>query len=314
MADDDDIWKPGSFTKNFSWGREHGFIKLYESIRIGFDNKLADVSRDKFRERVAQIGRPDFIPINFFLFNRTANGTVDIVVDELVFQALTAPHSVRFDKLALFAFHLSYVGKFNRASRSQRYPAAWARDYVKTRLAGEFKWDTSKVTAENFEKFLQTNPRYRAKTARKVATNVMHLYRIGRLKDLEAQRVERWWVDALFLTLDRVIEDRKLDRLPTPDAQLPTFLKQADFLAISGPGSLEKNLAATHLVRLYAACGGREILGRRRPRANNDADRGPRTVSQPKRRRSDRGRPPDKLARLKEHPGVVRDARSICGL
>ncbi len=258
MADDDETWKPGSFTKNFSWESQRGFVQLHESIRIGFDNKLEDVPRDKFRERIADRGRPDYIPINFFLFNRMKNGRVEIVVDELVFQALTAPHSVRFDKLALFAFHLSYVGKFERASPAQRHPAAWAHDYVKTRLAADFKWDTSKVTADDFEKFLQSNPRYRAKTARKVATNVMHLYRIGRLRDTAIQRVERWWVDALFLTLDRVIEDRRLDRLPTPNSQLPAFLEQADFIAISGPQSLEKNLAAAHLVRLYAACGGRE--------------------------------------------------------
>lgn len=32
--------------------------------------------------------------------------------------------------------------------------------------------------------------------------------RIGHLSDFAGKRVERWWVDALFLALDRLIEDR----------------------------------------------------------------------------------------------------------
>jgi hypothetical protein len=33
---------------------------------------MADVPRELFRERVRSYERPDFIPMNFFLFNRRA--------------------------------------------------------------------------------------------------------------------------------------------------------------------------------------------------------------------------------------------------
>ena len=61
--------------------------------------------------------------------------STDIMVDELVFQAITANHTQRFDKLALFAFNFSYAGVFKGAKPFQRRPALWATAYVKERLA-----------------------------------------------------------------------------------------------------------------------------------------------------------------------------------
>lgn len=96
-----EIWRPGSFTKNFSWGNNQGLRALYENIRIGFDNTLQAVPREEYRRRVASAGRPDFIPVNFFLFNKVKDGTDYLIVDELVFQALNSKHSRRFDKLLI---------------------------------------------------------------------------------------------------------------------------------------------------------------------------------------------------------------------
>ena len=83
-GDDEGDWKPGSFTKNFSWGRETGLAQLYDSIRIGFAGELKDVPRDTYRERVRRRRQPEYIPVNFFLFNRRGEPDT-IVVDELVF-------------------------------------------------------------------------------------------------------------------------------------------------------------------------------------------------------------------------------------
>jgi hypothetical protein len=65
-------------------------------------------------------------------------------------------------------------------------------------------------------------------------------------------------VDALFLALDRLIEDRRLDGLSTGEAQFSSVLGQSAFATVSGKRSLEKDLATRHLVRLYIECGARE--------------------------------------------------------
>jgi len=256
--DEGEDWRPSSFTKNFSWGSEKGLRELFDAIRIGFNGKLEDVPRGHFRKRVAETGRPVYIPINFFLFNRPRGATDFLVVDELVFQALTLKHSQRFDKLALFAFNFSYVGKFKRATRDQRRPAMWAYHYVRERVAGDYGWDAKRVSADDIENFVHSDPRYKAETARKLATNLNHLYRIDRLVDFANDTVERWWVDALFLALDRLIEDRRLDGQQPLDKELPDLLERSGFQEVAGKRSLEKDLATRHLIRLYVECGGRE--------------------------------------------------------
>lgn len=256
-ADEAD-WKPGSFTKNFSWGSEAGLGELHGSIRIGFANELRDVPRETFRLRVSDQNRPDYIPINFFLFNRQPHGVDTLIVDELVFQALTGPPGDRFDKLALFAFNFSFAGKFKRASPEQRHPALWANHYVRDRVAAEFKWDVRRVNAKDIERFVETSPKYKAQSARKLSTNLNHLYRIGKLGSLATERVERWWVDALFLALDRLIEDRRLDGQQVPESSYAGLLEASGFRDLSGKRSLEKNLAAKHLIKLYVECGGRD--------------------------------------------------------
>jgi hypothetical protein len=256
-------WRPGSFTKNFSWGKgRRGLVELYEILRLGFDGKLEDVPRTVFRRRVKASGRPDYIPINFFLFNRPLNGVDHILADELVFQALNFEHSKRFDKLAVFAFNLSHAGIWNGAQRAQRYPASWAKAYVSERVGRTFNWNASKINADDIEKFVSGDPRYVAKGARKLATNLNYLYKVGSLSEYRATGVERWWVDALFLTLDRAIEDRRLGGAAPQESQYPQLLSRSGFHEISGQRSLDKELATKHLLRLYTECGSRERFSR----------------------------------------------------
>jgi hypothetical protein len=256
MASRREIWKPGSFTKNFSWGKSQGLIRLHENIRIGFDNKLEPVTRELYRARVAKDGRPDFIPLNFFLFNHVRGGVNSIFVDELVFQAITSKHSTRFDRLALFAFNFSYAGVWKGAKVEQRNPALWARNYVIDRVADAYGWDTSKISAADIEAFLRTAPQFKAETYTKVSTNLNFLYNIGGLREYKNRRIERWWVDALFLAIDRLVADRQVDDLNTSPSELPGLLLRSKFRELTGPVTPEKTFAMAHLLSLYSICGG----------------------------------------------------------
>jgi len=257
MAESEE-WRPGSFTKNFSWGLPRdGLRQLHEVIRLGFADEMIDVPRDLFRERVSKSGRPDYIPINFFLFNKIIDGQDHIVADELVFQALMFEHSLDFDRLGLFAFILSYVGRWKGAESYQSRPALWAHHYIVDRVANEFGWDTSHVNADDIERFVGSDSRYRARTARKLATNLNYLFSVGGLSGFNQPKVERWWVNALFLALDRIIEDRLMSGQQSASHQWLSQLDRASFHFASGRRSVEKDLATKHLVRLYDACGAR---------------------------------------------------------
>ncbi|HEX3948975.1 MAG TPA: hypothetical protein VHW95_03885 [Steroidobacteraceae bacterium] len=252
-------WRPGSFTKNFSWGpKKDGLKRLHEIIRLGFANAMEDVRRSDFRNRVRRAGRPDYIPINFFLFNKIADGQDYIVADELVFQALNFDHSDEFDALALFAFNYSFVGKWKGAEEYQNRPALWAHHYITDRVASTLNWGLSRVNADDIEQFVKSDPRYHAKTARKLATNLNYLYQIGQLSKFRSDRVERWWVNALFLALDRLIEDRVSRGQNSSSKNWSAYLDRSNFHFISGKRSVEKDLATRHLLDLYEACGARE--------------------------------------------------------
>ena len=250
-------WHPGSFTKNFSWGpTDKGLRELYDVIRLGFDGLLADVPRALFRRRVSSSGRPDYIPLNFFLYNKIKNGVDFVVVDELVFQAINFRHSSAFDKLALFAFNLSVVGHWKKALQHQSQPALWAKNYVIDRVGSAFGWNSNAVNAGDVERYVLNDPRYKAATARKLATNLAYLYRQGRLSDYNTKRAERWWLSALFLTLDRASEDQISNgRIPQED-RMEEYAIRYGFHGLSGPRSVEKDLAAIHFTKLYSACGG----------------------------------------------------------
>lgn len=255
----DEEWKPGSFTKNYSWGpQSNGLKRLHEAIRVGFDGEAKRVSREIFRNRIAPLGRPDFIPMNFFLFNKIIDGVDYLLEDELVFQAINYPHSPHFDKLALSAFCLSYAGTWRAARPYQRRPALWAQSYVANRVGDDFKWNASRISADDIESFLEKSPNYIAQGARKVATNLNYLLHNGRIQDFSTRKIERWWVDGVFLSLDRTIRNRQIGGLDTNESDYVRLIKGSRYIDISGPKSLEKDLAVKHLSALYAACGGQD--------------------------------------------------------
>ncbi|MEQ1940490.1 hypothetical protein ABMA46_19795 [Mesorhizobium sp. CN5-321] len=250
-------WRPGSFTKNFSWGaRSRGLYNLYEAIRVGFNNELRDTPRFLFRNRIEALGRPDFIPINFFLFNRVIDGVDTIIVDELVYQALTFSHSNRFDRLAIFAFNFSFVGSWKGSKPYQSRPALWAHHYISDRFGPVHRWNSTKITADDIQNFVQSDPRYRAEGARKLSTNLNYLYGQVDLGFLASKKVDRWWVDALFLALDRITATRSSTSQFNSEERLHSYLLASDFFGVSGERSIAKDLASKHLVDLYRYCGG----------------------------------------------------------
>ncbi len=252
-------WTPGSFTKNFGWGdATRGLSELHSIIRIGFDGKVEDTPRRIFRDRVKSAGKIDYIPVNFFLLNRVLAGVDILVADELVFNAINFRHSRRFDKLAMFAFNLSMVGVWKGASEAQSRPALWAHYYVRDRIAKDFGWDTRKISADDIESFVKNDRRYTGQTARKLATNLAYLFRIGRIAEYKIEKIDRWWVDCIFLALDREISDRSANSLEVREADYATYLRDADFDDLSGPRSAEKAIAIRHMLALYIACGGIE--------------------------------------------------------
>jgi hypothetical protein len=198
------------------------------------------------------------------------NGIDYLEVDELVFQSLGCLHSHNFDRLALFAFNLSIVGKWSGARSYQSRPAMWAYRYVTSRIADDANWDTTVVSPDDIEDYVRNDRRYMAKTTRKLATNLNHLYRIGRLRDFGAKKVDRWWVNALFLALDRIVLDRMDHDTPTQEAHLERILIREGFHQLTGPRSIDKDLAVRHLIRLYVLIGGIERFSPERVRERQE--------------------------------------------
>jgi hypothetical protein len=254
MASEKEEWRPGSFTKNFSWGT-NGLVRLYDAIRLGFDNQMSDVPRKLFRQRLEKFGPPDYIAMNFFLYNEIREGVDTIIADELVFQALNFRHNANFDKLAIFAFNLSLVGFWKGADPGQNRPALWAHHYIAERVQEKFNWDASLINAKDIEKFVGEDPRYKAKSAHKLSTNLAYIYRLGKMSDLSGKKIESWWINAVFLALDRILRDRRAQHQTVDETKLLSYLTASNFHALTGRRSIEKDLAIGHLIDLYSACG-----------------------------------------------------------
>jgi hypothetical protein len=197
-------YAPGSFSKNFAW-HGTGLRKLHNAINLGFNNTLAPVSRDRWRKD-SQIGDAalELIPVNFFLHN--VRGRVS--VDELVFQAVTHPHSLRFDRLGLFAFHLNRVGG---PPNGIERPAMWANEFVREKLWQNDAWRSSELRDQVLDTFIEGRMNAQEDVRIKCRNNYRHLFELcgyapTRLPIMNAGQ-EDWLSSALFLAWDRMTLD-----------------------------------------------------------------------------------------------------------
>jgi hypothetical protein len=206
---------PGSFTKNFGWNqRPPGLRALYDAIQAGFGGIIANVSRDEFRARCGIADRDrQLIPLNFFLHNTIRGKGNFVSVDELVRQALLSAHSPRFDRLALFAFHLARVGT-RLGNAGTPSGADFANGYVRSQLWEDDGWKTSNLTEDKVEKYFAKAIKVRGKdTLHKCVTNYLYLMEVCGLRYQSATFVDtaldQWAEPALFLAFDRYLLDHK---------------------------------------------------------------------------------------------------------
>lgn len=259
MINDPFEWYPGSFTKNFSWGvLANGLSRLHSAIRIAFDDELINVKRETCQQRLRQAGYVWHIPLNFFLLNKVIDGVNMVVVDELVYQAIAFDYTPDFDKIALIAFNNSYAGKWNGAYKWQQHPAPWAFHFVTDVVAEAGGWDTSNVSAKSIHSFIASSQKYRALDAGKISTNLNYMYLAGRLSEMAAPTISRWWVNSVFLILDRAIAESAEDGETISVQTMIQLIAMTGFHQISGQRSRNKDLALQPLISLYQACGGLE--------------------------------------------------------
>ena len=203
------LYSPGSFSKNFGW-HDTGLGKLHTTIRKGFHNALAPVSRLSFRSDVDLAVGLDLIPTNYFLHNRDGN----LSVDELVFQAIRYNHTKAFDRLALFAFHLNRAGSgFDRSSHQEikSRPAMWANEFVRERLWSSGTWTRSALDIATLDEFLSTRLDASDAVRRKCRSNYRHMFELSGYEPgntgLINPGIEQWIGPAFFLLWDRHILD-----------------------------------------------------------------------------------------------------------
>ena len=196
-------YAPGSFSKNFAW-HATGLRKLHAAIRAGFHDKLAPVARQEFRNGSGVDAALSLIPVNFFLHNRAAK----ISVDELVFQAIGRPHSIRFDRLALFALHLNRAGKGKGVVGR---PAMWTNEFVRERLWQDGAWRSSALLDASLDLFIEDRMDALPEVRVKCRNNYRHLFELCEFwptaLPIINPQAEQWIASALFLAWDRHILD-----------------------------------------------------------------------------------------------------------
>lgn len=200
-------YAPGSFSKNFAW-HGTGLRKLHQTIRDGFSDTLAPVTRRKFRDDCGLDDALNLIPINFFLHNRAGQ----MSVDELVFQAIERPHSIRFDRLGLFALHLNRAGS---GTGVKPRPAMWANEFVRERLWHDGLWRSSALPDATLDPFIENRMDAQNDVRVKCRNNYRHLFDLCEFWPTDLPiintQAEQWIASALFLAWDRHILDGGAD-------------------------------------------------------------------------------------------------------
>lgn len=244
-------WRPGSFTKNFAWGKsDSGLGHLHEAIHVAFDGKPDYVERELARTRLRNAGINDLIPPNFFLFN-VRDGVSQIVPDELVRIALSIPAGKYFDRLSVFALNLSLAGNWNGASPEQRYPAEWAKHYIVNRVFSSGRWDGSRISSADIQEFIVSNEAYQGVWAGKVSSNLNYIYELSGIRKLSSGLAENWWGSAVVLALERISADRAYSKpWPTTEQILKVLVEEHVFELTAVPID-EGMIAAREIIEAY---------------------------------------------------------------
>lgn len=208
------VLKPGSITKNIGWdvGAGPGLSRLRDGIRIGFAGQRVRTLRDVFRARVdPTFADRQLVLVNFFLHNRQ-DGENYVSVDELVRISLDDPHSPMFDRLALFALHLSRVGQ-RTGNIGHPHGAAYLGDFARTILWEDGAWRGDRLTHGSIEAHLEAAMVHKAgsDTVHKTVTNYLFMFeqvafprRPDGTFDVDLQS---WVHSAAFLAFDRYCLD-----------------------------------------------------------------------------------------------------------
>ena len=239
---------PGSFSKNFAW-HGTGLRKLHTAIKAGFSGTLSPVSRTTWRQN-SGIPEPglDLIPVNFFLHNKSG----EISVDELVFRAINRKHSLNFDRLALFAFHLNQAGSGTGVISR---PAMWANEFVRENLWQDGAWLSSALTDEVLDKSISTNMQAKPAVRIKGRNNYRHLFELCGYWPTSLPIINTgasdWIASALFLAWDRHI----LDGNGHDKRALLELVESDELHKLLGTSEKVVREEARSLVELYIAAG-----------------------------------------------------------
>jgi hypothetical protein len=251
-------YRPGSFSKNFAW-HGTGLRKLYNAVRSGFGGNLAPVSREQWRANSGIGDRAlDLIPLNFFLHN--ARGRIS--VDELVFQSVTHPHSIEFDRLALYALHLNRVGK---PPGGIERPAMWANAFVRELLWRDGAWQSSALADAILDPFIADHMAATPGVQEKCRNNYRHLFELcGYLPTplpIINTGADHWVPSALFLAWDRLV----LDHGTRSKADLVDYARDEELHKLAGLPNRRFEPQVSNLAELYLAAGGLDRFGAQAP-------------------------------------------------
>ena len=199
-------YSPGSFTKNYGWSGK-GFLRLHEAISAGFSGKLAPVDRTNWRS-AAQLSDTQFLlTANFFLHSVRSGKENFVVIDEFVRQAIMEPHSLAFDRLALFVFNLSLGGLRSGDISGEEFPALWANQFVREVLWSEGRWRRNALDESMMDGFIGSRIIGVPDVKVKCRTNYRHMFEIVNYLPSSNSVIntdpESWIASALFTAWDR---------------------------------------------------------------------------------------------------------------
>ncbi len=200
----------------------------------------------------------DLIPLNFFLHN--ARGRIS--VDELVFQSVTRPHSIEFDRLALFALHLNRVGK---PPGGIERPAMWANAFVREPLWRDGAWQSAALADAVLDPFIADHMTATLGVQEKCRNNYRHLFELcgylpTRLPIINTG-ADHWLPAALFLAWDRLV----LDHGAASKSDLIDYSRDEELHKLVGLPNRRFDSQVGGLADLYLAAGRLDRFSARAP-------------------------------------------------